>query len=224
MSSGSALVLQLLRAHYRRDDMAVAGAAAMLMRAASPAIKPQIQEIIRKGYQGRGPTPPGGFEGDRYRRPDALKDLKPQAPIGPLQPMRRIGFPELMLEPDLQALLDELVQELEFREELAERNLRARNRFLFHGPPGNGKCLQIGTLVMRFDGSLATVEAVRAGDLLMGPDSKPRRVLSTTAGTGPLYRVHPVKGDPWVRCCAASAFRASSRTLIQTVSKWRSID
>lgn len=119
--------------------MAVAGAAAMLMRAASPAIKPQIQEIIRKGYQGRGPTPPGGFEGDRYRRPDALKDLKPQAPIGPLQPMRRIGFPELMLEPDLQALLDELVQELEFREELAERNLRARNRFLFHGPPGNGK-------------------------------------------------------------------------------------
>lgn len=135
--SGSAMVLQLLRAHYRRDDMAVAGAAAMLARAASPALRPQIEDIIRKGYQGRGPAPPGGFEGDRYRR--NTEPLKPQAPIGPLQPLRRVSFPELMLDADLQALLDELVQELEFREELAERKLRARNRFLFHGPPGNGK-------------------------------------------------------------------------------------
>lgn len=131
------MVLQLLRAHYRRDDMAVAGAAAMLARAASPALRPQIEDIIRKGYQGRGPAPPGGFEGDRYRR--NTEPLKPQAPIGPLQPLRRVSFPELMLDADLQALLDELVQELEFREELAERKLRARNRFLFHGPPGNGK-------------------------------------------------------------------------------------
>jgi len=135
--SGSALVLQLLRAHYRRDDLAVAGAAQMLARAAAPALRPQIEEIIRKGYQGRGPAPAGGFEGDRYRR--NTEPMKPAAPIGPLQPLRRVSFPELMLKPDLQALLDELVQELEFREELAERKLRARNRFLFHGPPGNGK-------------------------------------------------------------------------------------
>lgn len=139
--SASSHVLALLRAHYRRDDLAFAGTAAMLTRACSaPVVRSQMEEIIRKGYQGRGPAPPGGFEGDRYRRPsEGLKELKPQAPIGPLQPLRRVSFPELMLEPDLQALLDELVQELEFREELAERKLRARNRFLFHGPPGNGK-------------------------------------------------------------------------------------
>src|SRR5690606_5881088 len=39
----------------------------------------------------------------------------------------------------LQACLDEIVVELEYREHLAERGLRARNRLLFHGPPGNGK-------------------------------------------------------------------------------------
>ncbi len=29
----------------------------------------------------------------------------------------------------------------------------------------------------------------------MGPDSQPRRVLSTTKGYGPLYRVVPNKGE-----------------------------
>lgn len=137
--SASALVLGLVRAHFRRDDMAFAGSAAMLTRSAQPAVRAQIEEIIRKGYLGRGPAPPGGFTGDNYRRnTEPLKELK-QAPIGPLQPLRRVSFPELMLDSDLQALLDELVLELEFREELAGRNLRARNRFLFHGMPGNGK-------------------------------------------------------------------------------------
>jgi len=32
----------------------------------------------------------------------------------------------------------------------------------------------------------------------MGPDSKPRRVLGVTSGIGPLYRVVPVKGEPYV--------------------------
>lgn len=65
-------------------------------------------------------------------------------------------------------------------------------------PTGAGKCLGIGTLVMRSDGVLIPVEDVRAGDALMGPDSKPRRVLSTTRGTGPLHRIVPVKGDAWI--------------------------
>ena len=65
--------------------MAFAGAAAMLSRAAAPAIRAQLEEIIRKGYQGRGPAPPGGFTGDRYRRnTEPLKELQ-QAPVGPLQ-------------------------------------------------------------------------------------------------------------------------------------------
>ena len=49
-----------------------------------------------------------------------------------------------------------------------------------------------------FDGTVKPVENVRAGDLLVGPDSRPRQVLSTCTGREPLYRVRPKKGDPYV--------------------------
>jgi replicative DNA helicase len=66
------------------------------------------------------------------------------------------------------------------------------------GRPGMGKCLGRGTPVLRYDGTVVPVEAVRAGDLLMGPDSKPRRVLTEAKGTGPLWKITPTKGDPWI--------------------------
>lgn len=66
------------------------------------------------------------------------------------------------------------------------------------GQPGIGKCLGEGTPVMRYDGTVVPVEAVREGDLLMGPDSTPRTVLCTTRGHGQLFRIVPTKGDPWV--------------------------
>lgn len=63
---------------------------------------------------------------------------------------------------------------------------------------GLGKCLGAGTLVLRYDGRIVPVETIVVGDELMGPDSRPRRVLATNVGTGPLYRIIPVKGEPWV--------------------------
>jgi len=52
--------------------------------------------------------------------------------------------------------------------------------------------------VMRCDGAVVPVEDIVAGDLLMGPDSLPRRVISTCQGVEPLYRVVPTKGEPYV--------------------------
>jgi len=69
---------------------------------------------------------------------------------------------------------------------------------ILEGAPGSGKCLQLGTPVLCFDGSTKAVEDVQIGDLLMGPDSRPRRVLATTRGRGPLFKICPVKGDSWV--------------------------
>lgn len=65
-------------------------------------------------------------------------------------------------------------------------------------PCGAGKCLGLGTSVMRFDGTVANAEDVVAGDVLMGPDSQPRHVLSTTRSIGPLFKIVPIKGQPWV--------------------------
>jgi hypothetical protein len=67
-----------------------------------------------------------------------------------------------------------------------------------HSGPGTGKCLGKGTPVLMFDGRILPVESVQEGDLLMGPDSTPRKVLSTTVGRGPLYRIEPRRGNAWV--------------------------
>ena len=63
---------------------------------------------------------------------------------------------------------------------------------------GGGKCLGKGTPVILYDGSVIPVEDVAVGDLLMGPDSTPRRVVSLARGQEMLYRVTPKKGDSYV--------------------------
>ncbi len=75
---------------------------------------------------------------------------------------------------------------------------RSNDVVVFVLPTGGGKCLGRGTPVLLFDGSIKPVEDVEVGDMLMGPDSRPRRVLSLASGREQLYRVTPVKGDPYV--------------------------
>ena len=65
-------------------------------------------------------------------------------------------------------------------------------------PTGGGKCHSKGQPILMFDGSVKKVEDVRVGDLLMGPDSKPRTVLSLARGKGKMVRVSPVKGESFV--------------------------
>lgn len=60
--------------------------------------------------------------------------------------------------------------------------------------PGVGKCLGKGTKVVMFDGTLRAVEEVREGDLLMGPDSLPRRVAGVTTGREEMYLIHQNRG------------------------------
>ena len=70
---------------------------------------------------------------------------------------------------------------------------------LIAAPTGAGKCHPPGTRVMLHKGNTLPVEDLRPGNLLMGPDSRPRVVLSTSTGHGPLAEIRPQQGDPW-RC------------------------
>lgn len=60
--------------------------------------------------------------------------------------------------------------------------------------PSMGKCLGKGTKVLMFDGSFKKVEEITEGDLLMGDDSTPRKVLSTTSGTENMYLIKQENG------------------------------
>lgn len=65
------------------------------------------------------------------------------------------------------------------------------------GQSGHGKCLAKGTLVLMYDGTIKKVEDVSPGDELIGPDSRPRRVLSICSGSEKLYKVIPTRGDSY---------------------------
>lgn len=59
-------------------------------------------------------------------------------------------------------------------------------------------CHAAGTEILMFDGSLRPVESIHVGDLVMGPDSQPRLVLELHRGEDEMFRVTPIKGDPFV--------------------------
>lgn len=66
------------------------------------------------------------------------------------------------------------------------------------GPPGSGKCFAEGTPILMFDGTLKNVEDITVGDFLMGDDSNPREVLSTTSGTDNMFKIKQDKGDDYI--------------------------
>lgn len=65
-------------------------------------------------------------------------------------------------------------------------------------PTGGGKCLHPDTPVMLHDGSAKACKDIVVGDMLMGPDSTPRRVLGTCTGHAEMYEVVPTKGEPFI--------------------------
>ena len=62
----------------------------------------------------------------------------------------------------------------------------------------SGKCLGKDETVLMFDGTIKCVQEVRLGDVLMGDDSTPRRVLSLAKGRDVLYRISDPYGGSYV--------------------------
>jgi superfamily II DNA or RNA helicase len=62
---------------------------------------------------------------------------------------------------------------------------------------GLGKCKAFNTPILMFDGSIKMVQDIQVGDLLMGDDSTPRKVLSLARGQDEMYDIIPVKGEKY---------------------------
>lgn len=130
--TAAANVMQLVRAHFQRDETAFASAAMSLARAAkSNPLRVQITEALKRGYDRRPGEAHNFLQQVPAPRPENMSNL--------LQSLPAIGFADLLLPVDLQLFLDEIVTEIEYRADLAARKLRPRCRLLFYGPPGNGK-------------------------------------------------------------------------------------
>lgn len=63
---------------------------------------------------------------------------------------------------------------------------------------GAGKCLGKNTPILMYDGRIKNVQDIKIGDLLMGDDSKPRKVLNINNDIGELFEITPVKGNKWI--------------------------
>lgn len=59
-------------------------------------------------------------------------------------------------------------------------------------------CHKKDTPILMFDGTIKVVQNIKIGDLLMGPDSKPRRVLRLLTGVDQMYEIIPIKGEPFI--------------------------
>ena len=71
--------------------------------------------------------------------------------------------------------------------------------------PGMGKCLGKGTKVLMYNGTLKKVEDIISGELLMGDDSTPRKVLSIARGREKMY---------WIRQNKANSYRVNESHIL----------
>ena len=69
---------------------------------------------------------------------------------------------------------------------------------VLQGGSSSSKCLGAGTKVIMYDMTLRNVEDIVVGDLLMGPDSTPRKVLKLYRGTDDMYKIKQAKGIDYV--------------------------
>jgi len=65
-------------------------------------------------------------------------------------------------------------------------------------PCGRGKCLGKDTPILMYDGEIKLVQDIVVGDLIMGDDSTPRKVLTLARGREMMYKVETKKGDGYI--------------------------
>lgn len=72
------------------------------------------------------------------------------------------------------------------------------NKLCIEAARDHGKCEAVGTSVRMYNGAIKKVEDLKIGDLLMGVDSKPRKVIQLHRGFDDnMFRIDQSKGDSY---------------------------
>ncbi|CAH6421439.1 DNA mismatch repair protein MutS [uncultured virus] len=99
------------------------------------------------------------------------------------------------------------------RDDLWKEGDEEMDGMLLYGINSCGKCVSPITEIMMHSGLVKQAKNIKIGDKLMGDDSKPRTVLSTTKGKGQMYRIIPTKGEPFevngphILCLKSSGYK-----------------
>jgi len=81
----------------------------------------------------------------------------------------------------------------DYQQDVCEKMVAAKQGIVKIATNG-GKSLRPDVPVRLFDGSVKAAQHIVVGDQLMGPDSRPRTVLSTNPGYGPMYEIMQKRG------------------------------
>lgn len=105
------------------------------------------------------------------------------------------------------------------QQELLSKFLATGCSGLLGAPTRYGKCLGLSTPVLMFNGTVKFVQDIKDGDLVMGPDSKPRKVTGCIVGYGKMYKVIPnYNGMTWT--CNEDHILHVQRTNESKQDKW----
>lgn len=90
-------------------------------------------------------------------------------------------------------------------------NIMANGENLFlTGAAGSGKCLGKDTPIIMYDGTVKMIQDIKEGEQVMGDDSTPRNVVSTTFGQDKMYEIKTETGDNYVvNSCHILTFQIS---------------
>jgi len=66
------------------------------------------------------------------------------------------------------------------------------------GPAGSGKCLHPDTEILMYNQKVKAIKDIVAGELIMGPDSCPREVLSTCSGEDDMWEIKSCNNDIFI--------------------------
>lgn len=69
---------------------------------------------------------------------------------------------------------------------------------ILYSGPGVGKCFDPSTRVLMLSGETKQIKDIVPGDIVMGPDSKGRKVLGISHGSDQMYKVTLNKGDSFI--------------------------
>lgn len=100
--------------------------------------------------------------------------------------------------------------------------IEGRKNILVSGGTG---CFAKGHPILMFDGNTKAVQDVQVGDLVMGPDSQPRKVKDVHTGLDVMVKVIPYKGESFVvnqghRLALVETHKATRRKLTKSVIEW----